>query len=198
MNRKEITKLLTDTLISTRLNDRKYYAKEVTLDYGTAHPKRVDVMQYIPSGVTYASQIEHGEFVCYEIKSCKADVYSGHGLRFYGEKNYIVTTMQCYNELQKDDKKALAAGQPDPLRTYINENYPESSNYYGFMVLVPAHINLRDTNALYEEMKNPTPLSNDIKWQLAVLDNCRPGYRTRSTNELLFCMLRAKHSSTNN
>ena len=33
-DRKEITRLLTEVLIGDRLNDRKYYAKEVTLDYG--------------------------------------------------------------------------------------------------------------------------------------------------------------------
>ncbi len=189
MNRKEITKLLTDTLIRTRLSDRKYFAREVTLDYGTNHPKRVDVMQYIPKGVTYASDIGKGDFICYEIKSCKADVYSGHGLRFYGEQNYIVTTMECYKELIKEDSRKLT--------NYIKDNYPESSTYYGIMVLVPAKIDLRDSAALYDEMQNPTPLSNDISWQLAITQNCRPGPRSRGTEELLFCMLRAKHSSTN-
>ena len=42
MNRKETTKFLTDLLIHDRLSDRKYYAKEVTLDYGTIQPKRID------------------------------------------------------------------------------------------------------------------------------------------------------------
>lgn len=40
-------------------------------------------------------------FTCYEIKSCKEDVYSGNGLNFYGEKNYIVTTMECYKDFMK-------------------------------------------------------------------------------------------------
>lgn len=68
MDRKQTTKFLTKTLIETRLSDRKYYAKEVTLDYGTSHPKRVDVMEFKPQGVIYASDIEKGIFVCYEIK----------------------------------------------------------------------------------------------------------------------------------
>ena len=87
------TMFLTD-LLEESLQDRKYYAKEVTLDYGTAHPKRVDLIQFIPAGVTCVSDIEKGEFICYEIKSCVNDVYSGNGLRFYGEQNYIVTTME--------------------------------------------------------------------------------------------------------
>ena len=102
MNRKETTKFLTDLLIHDRLSDRKYYAKEVTLDYGTIQPKRIDVMEFRPKGVVYASDMEKGIFVCYEIKSCYEDVYSGHGLNFYGEKNYIVTTMDTYKKLQED------------------------------------------------------------------------------------------------
>ena len=44
MERKEITKLLTEVLIADRLSDRKYYAKEVSIDPGTDKAKRVDVM----------------------------------------------------------------------------------------------------------------------------------------------------------
>ncbi len=69
MNRKETTKFLTDLLIHDRLSDRKYYAKEVTLDYGSIRPKRIDVMEFRPKGVIYASDMEKGIFVCYEIKS---------------------------------------------------------------------------------------------------------------------------------
>ena len=41
ITRGQTTKLLTDVLIRDRLANRKYYAREVTLDYGTEHPKRV-------------------------------------------------------------------------------------------------------------------------------------------------------------
>lgn len=191
MNRKDITKLLTDTLISTRLSDRKYYAKEVTLDYGTNHPKRIDVVQFEPNGVTYVGDIEKGIFTCYEIKSCKEDVYSGNGLRFYGERNFIVTTMDCYKDIQED----LRNGK---LRNYLKENYPESSTYMGIMVLVPDNIDVKNTDDMFAEFENPTPLNKDIKWKLAIMAQCRPGPRVRSTTELLFCMLRAKHSATNN
>lgn len=75
MTRKETTKWLTELLIKEKLSDRKYYAKEVTLDYGTSHPRRVDVMEFRPEGVMGISAIEKGIFVCYEIKSCIDDVY---------------------------------------------------------------------------------------------------------------------------
>jgi hypothetical protein len=103
MNRKATTMFLTD-LLEESLQDRKYYAKEVTLDYGTAHPKRVDLIQFIPAGVTCVSDIEKGEFICYEIKSCVNDVYSGNGLRFYGEQNYIVTTKKMCEKYMKNLK----------------------------------------------------------------------------------------------
>ena len=191
MNRKDTTKLLTDILISDKLSDRKYYAKEVTLDYGTTHPKRVDVMQFSPKGVTYASDIEKGIFICYEIKSCKEDVYSGNGLNFYGEKNYIVTTMDTYKKIMDDYRSG-------ELRRYITENYQESSSYYGFMIPVPTIIDLRDTDSIYAEFENPTEFQGDARdWKLWTAISCNEGRRKRSTTELLFCMLRSKHSYTN-
>lgn len=192
MNRKQTTQFLTEILINDRLSDRKYYAKEVTLDYGSTHPKRVDVMQFSPQGVLYASDIEKGYFTCYEIKSCKADVYSGNGLNFYGEKNYIVTTMQTYKDLQNDLRNG-AFGR------YLKENYPESSAHYGIMVPVPRSYALSNTNQMYECYENP-PVFDGSKvedWQLYTVQPCNEGRRDRSMTELLFCMLRSKHSVTN-
>lgn len=97
MNREEITKFLGDLLIQQRLSGRgKYWASEVTLDYGQGKgkQKRVDFMQFKPQNQLAVSELEKGEFICYEIKSCKADVFSGHGLNFEGDRNYIVTTME--------------------------------------------------------------------------------------------------------
>lgn len=36
-----------------------------------------------------------------------------------------------------------------------------------------------------------------LNWKMYTIKPCREGYRTRSINELLFCMLRSKHSDTN-
>lgn len=191
MNRKETTNLLTDILITTRLADRKYYAKEVTLDYGTVHPKRVDVMQFVPKGVVSVSDIEKGIFVCYEVKSCKEDLYSGNGLNFYGEKNYIVMTMQLWKDIQEDYRGGV-------LSRYVSEHYTESSSYYGIMVAVPRIILLQDTDQLYAEFENPTEFGGSVRdWQLWTAVPCHEGPRNRSTTELLFCMLRSKHSGSN-
>ena len=80
----------------------KNWAKEVSIDYGTKDVKRIDFMQFEPAGVTSISAIEKGIFICYEIKSCRDDVFSGNGLNFIGEKNYIVTTMACWKSIQED------------------------------------------------------------------------------------------------
>ena len=92
MNRKETTDFLGNLLVREKFNGMgKYWAKEVSIDPWAAKgkPKRVDFMQFVPDGQCAVSAIEKGIFVCYEIKSCKKDVYSGNGLNFLGEKNYI-------------------------------------------------------------------------------------------------------------
>lgn len=191
MSRTQTTKLLTEVLISDRLRDRKYYAKEVTLDYSTDHTKRIDVMQFIPQGVIHISDIEKGIFICYEIKSCKDDVFSGNGLNFFGEKNYIVTTMETYRAILSEINNGF-------LSRFISEHYPESSQHYGIMIPVPRRIDLRNSNDLYEEFEKPTPFNGDpTNWKLWTAISCNEGSRDRSTVELLFCMLRSKHSSAN-
>lgn len=98
MNRVETTKFLGELLKSSRLSGMgKYWASEVSIDAFTSAGKggRVDFMQFEPPNQCSVGALEKGIFICYEVKSCKEDVYSGNGLNFYGEKNYIVTTMQC-------------------------------------------------------------------------------------------------------
>ena len=110
MNRKDITKMLGRTLIQSKFSGMgKYWASEVSIDPFTATGKggRVDFMQFIPENQYSISGLEKGIFVCYEVKSCREDVFSGNGLNFYGEKNYIVTTMQCYKDILPDLNKQI-------------------------------------------------------------------------------------------
>jgi hypothetical protein len=194
MNRKEITKLLTDILIADRLSDRKYYAKEVSIDPGTNKVKRVDVMEFVPQNTFHVSGIEKGTFTCYEIKSCKADIFSGNGLNFLGEENYIVTTMETYKKLCED--ATIANGE---ITKFIKEHNPESSTDFGFLVPVPRKIgDLRNRAAITQEFENPTPFGGQAgDWRMYKIISARPSDRDRSTTELLFCMLRSKHSYTN-
>lgn len=63
MDRKNTTEFLGKLLIQDRLNGiGKYWASEVSLDYGTTNVKRVDFMQFEPAGVVGVSGIEKGIF----------------------------------------------------------------------------------------------------------------------------------------
>lgn len=165
MDRKETTQFLSDLLVRDRLSGRgKYYAKEVSIDYGTTDVKRVDFMQFEPEGVVSISEIEKGIFTCYEIKSCKADFNSGFGKNFLTEKNYFVMPMGTYKEVIQD----------------IPHNV-------GVLVPIPQYADK------YDEFETPTELSAEVKWKLNVIKPCHKQLRKRSMTELLFYMLRSGH-----
>ncbi len=166
MNRKYITTLLSNLLIQQTFSGLgKYWASEVTLDYGSSHQKRVDFMQFVPKNTMSVSGIEKGEFICYEVKSCIADYRSGHGLNFIGEKNYFVMPMALYKNL-------------------VNE----IEFHIGVIVPIP---NGKDK---LDEFKNPTPLDDNKEWSLVIIKNSHPKDRHYSTTELLFDMLRSKNT----
>ena len=63
MNRKETTEFLGNLLKRRRFSGLgKYWASEVSIDYGTTDVKRVDFMQFKPAGVVGVSEIEKGIF----------------------------------------------------------------------------------------------------------------------------------------
>ena len=106
-------------------------------------------------------------------------MFSGNGLNFLGEKNYIVTTMECYKDILPDLRGKK-------FNEHLETRFPESSHYFGIMVAVPKW---RETT---DEFENPTPLDGDIgRWKLKVILPCRLGPRRKSMTELLFCMLRS-------
>lgn len=181
MTRTETTKFLGKLLTDTRLGGAgSHWAREVSIDPWTPKARRVDYMEFSPANQCSVSGIEKGIFTCYEIKSCKEDVFSGNGLNFLGEKNYIVTTMDCYKNIQED----LRNGK---LAKHIRECSPNSSLYYGIMIAIPEY---RDPADEYE---NPTPLDTDTGWKLEIILPCRQGERKRSITEMLFYMLRSGH-----
>lgn len=178
MTRTDTTKFLSNILVSTRLSGfGKYWAREVTLDYGTHDVRRIDFLQFCPENQVSVSGIEKGSFVAYEIKSCIEDVFSGNGLNFVAEKNYIVLTMETW--------KKLISNQ-DKLFQHVSSCNPSGSCHFGILVAVP------DGREETEEFDSPTPLDTPgIKWNLRVVRPCREGARKRAMAELLFCMLRA-------
>ncbi len=186
MNKSETTKFLSDLLIRDWLPEiGKYYVRQVIIDPWTDHGRKVDFMQFIPDNQISVSGIEKGNFVCYEVKSCKEDIYSGEGLTFVGDMNYIVTTMECYKSILDDYRDGT-------LGRFIKDKDSEASNHFGILVPVP------DERRLPEEFYDPTPLdSNMDRWKLREVMPCHPAYRKRSMTELLFYMLRSCKLSRN-
>lgn len=164
MNRKETTIFLGDLLKRDRFSGMgKYWASEVTIDYGTKDVKRVDFMQFEPEHQYSISGLEKGIFICYEVKSCKADFNSGFGKNFIAEKNYLVMPMKTYKEVINDIPYDVGVLCPIPL--------------------------LRKK---YDEFENPTELNNNSKeWTLQIIRSAHKTRRKRSMAELLFCMLRS-------
>lgn len=163
MTRKETTKFLSDLLIRDRFSGMgKYWAREVTLNYGSEDVKRVDFMQFKPPSTYSVSGIEKGEFICYEVKSCLADCKSGHGQNFIGEKNYFVMPMSLYKEAVNEIKYNI-----------------------GVMVPIPKGADYKT------EFENPTELDPNIEWELKIIKPAHPLNRKYSLAELLFCMLRS-------
>lgn len=184
MDRKKTTEFLGNLLVSDRFGGMgKYWAKEVSIDPWAERgkPKRIDYMQFVPAGQCSVSDIEKGTFICYEIKSCRQDVYSGNGLNFLGEKNYIVTTMECYKDLLPDLRNGV-------FSRHLLEVAPDSSHHFGMMVAIPFMAEIAD------EFESPTDIGDEgVRWKLAVIKQCNPGLRKKPMTELLFCMLRSGH-----
>ena len=100
MSRAENTVILS-ALVEKRLkNQTAFWASEVNFDRGTPEERRVDYVGFTPRNITpFQDSVEKGRFEFYEIKPCMADFTSGHGLTFYGDKNYIVCTKELCDEI---------------------------------------------------------------------------------------------------
>lgn len=180
MNRKETTAFLSKLLTARLAGVGKYYASEVTIDWGSRNERRIDFLEFDPLNQFSVSGLEKGVFTCYEVKSCKEDVFSGNGLNFIGEKNYIVTTMQCWKDIQEKYRNG-------ELRDHIKSLSPDNSDYWGILVAVPNYRDIKD------EFYDVTPLKDPQLWQweLKCVIPCRMGPRKRSITELLFYMMRS-------
>lgn len=175
MNRAETTALLSallerDVLIGTHwASEVKYMKRDGTVG-------RVDFMSFKPREQRYgptAASVEGGKFTAYEVKSCKDDFASGHGLNFIAERNCLVMPMALY----KDD---------------------EVGNYVGFhdiavYVPIPYYAGRPTTEQVHAEWENPRELTHyKPDWRLCKI---RPqsvdANRRLSTCELLYAMLKA-------
>ncbi len=104
MGRTEITKQLSNMLenhLDPNNDPRVYWAKEVTFDYATAHPVRVDYMLFKPLNNTI-SGIEKGDFYCYEVKSSIEDFHSPNGHNLIGDYNYYVMPAELFESVKAE------------------------------------------------------------------------------------------------
>ena len=106
MSRPEITALLSRELVELKLerkNSYSFWAHEVWLDRYTDHEKRVDFVAFFPHGgvrFTDGAHVERGRFHFFEVKSCMADLRSGHGLNFEGDANFLVIPVEMWEPLK--------------------------------------------------------------------------------------------------
>ncbi|WP_342756754.1 hypothetical protein [Kineothrix sedimenti] len=103
-DRPEITKQLSLSVqkhINPHNDPRIYWAREVTFDYSTSNPVRVDFMQFKPVNNT-VSGIERGDFYCYEVKSSVADFRSKNGHNFLGDFNYYVMPEEVFESVKDE------------------------------------------------------------------------------------------------
>lgn len=114
-DRPEITKMLSLSLqkhINPHDDTRIYWAKEVTFDYATEHPIRVDYMRFKPVNNT-VSGIEKGDFYCYEVKSSVDDFHSKNGHNLIGEFNYYVMPEEVYEKVRNEIPYYVGVYVPD-------------------------------------------------------------------------------------
>lgn len=120
-DRPEITKMLSLSLqkhINPHDDTRIYWAKEVTFDYATEHPIRVDYIRFKPVNNT-VSGIEKGDFYCYEVKSSVDDFHSKNGHNFIGEFNYYVMPEEVYEKVRNE------------IPYYVGVYVPDGAHYRG-------------------------------------------------------------------
>lgn len=107
MNRAEITMDLSKRLESYMARRYHLWASEVYLSAYTQDGGTIDIrpdfLAFNLSHGNYAAKaawVERGTFTAFEVKSCKDDFESGHGLNLIGDKNYIVTTREFGEQLR--------------------------------------------------------------------------------------------------
>lgn len=194
MDRKQTTEKLLGLIKGKTLKPGVYGATEVAIDWGTAQPRYVDFMTFSPANTVHVSGIEKGIFTCYEIKSCYEDLYSGKGLNFIGEKNYLVTTMEVYKRILDDQKWDLQNGissySEGRLAAHILSCNPESKHRVGYDVGI--YVALPEDRSEQDELEEPTPIDSGQGWTLRCLMSCKETTRKRSMTELLFLMMKAR------
>lgn len=104
MNRTETTAMLSDQLERLVLSKFRLWGSEVKLcegdRFGSAQGGRVDYMAFEPLDMSCSVRsIEGGTVHVFEVKSCIADLKSGHGMNLVGDVNWLVCTADLWREI---------------------------------------------------------------------------------------------------
>lgn len=101
--RPEITDKLSKLVEKRLASQNMYWSAEVDFDKNLENERRIDYVgfkAFTPFWVNEPTSVELGTFAFYEVKSGMNDFKSGHGLTFYGDENYLVTTQEFAEELR--------------------------------------------------------------------------------------------------
>ncbi len=140
MSRADTTAMLSQLVEKRLRNQVAFWASEVNFDRNTPDERRVDYVGFEPwniNGEPVPASVEKGCFGFYEVKSCMADFKSGHGLTFYGDENYLVTTPELADELRVShqiprdiDQVLVPTTKGDKLRCLYDVSYGDKRNSY--------------------------------------------------------------------
>lgn len=96
--------------VLARRNAWACWAAEVKLP---PDEKRVDYVDFCPHPSISAcgvGSVERGTFTFYEVKSCIADLTSGHGTNFDGDANWLVCPIEMVEEMRQRQINVSGAG----------------------------------------------------------------------------------------
>lgn len=165
MDRGKVTKTLGDLLIRDVLH-KKYWANEVTFNYGRNGECRIDFMTFSPVNQS-TSGIERGSFTAYEVKSCLPDFKSKNGHNLFLDKNYYVMPMELYKSVVRELPYNVGVYCPVP--------------------------NNKDKHSEFDNPTKAEELNPDI-CRLICIRNSHPKDRDVSVPVALFCMMRSGYS----
>lgn len=105
MSKRDATTRVLSTLEKRLDSQGLFWAREVTFDATTDNERRIDYVGFSPfrpDRVDIPASAELGTFECFEVKSCMADFTSGHGLTFYGDRNWLVCPRALAEQLHRE------------------------------------------------------------------------------------------------
>ena len=111
--RADVTAMLSEELERQILSKFRLWGAEVKLCegdvFGAPQGGRVDYMAFEPLDMSCSVRsIEGGTVHVFEVKSCMADLKSGHGMNLVGDVNWLVCTADLWREII--DKQVNVSG----------------------------------------------------------------------------------------